>query len=50
RDNSLTRSYTSMLEDFVILAGQVHKFGPDRSENMRPMEMAVNLLRCRRQE
>ena len=28
----------------------LRQFGPDRSENMRPMEMAVNLLRCRRQE
>ena len=27
----------------------LRQFGPDRSENMRPMEMAVNLLRCRRQ-
>ena len=25
RDNSLTRGYTSILEDFVIIAGQVHK-------------------------
>ena len=25
RNNSFTRSYTSILEDFVILAGQVHK-------------------------
>lgn len=26
------------------------QFGLDRSENLQPMEMAVNLLRCRRQE
>ena len=44
----VSSSCTNALRCYFLFCG-LRQFGPDRSENMRPVEMAMNLLRCRRQ-